>query len=113
MKDIYTVVRNLLRDNQLYRNSDRALIWAILELQGHVKNGQLSREDFLDSIAFESITRARRKVQEDYPELAASKFTKEKRKSIQDEKGTHIYRDKVKFEWVVGEDNIARKVLDK
>lgn len=52
-------------------------------------------EDFLSTTISESITRARRKVQEEHPELAASPVVEAMRKEKEEEKGTHVYREKV------------------
>jgi hypothetical protein len=110
MTKLYDTVRDLLRSNQLYRNSDRALIWAVLEVQGMVKDGTLNRDGFIESVAFESITRARRKVQENHPELQANETVKKHRGEIQRQKGTHVYREKLDYKYIIGDDNIARRI---
>lgn len=111
MKKLYDQVKYLLSYYPHLRSSDKALIWAVLEIQGETKNGMLDRESFMNSVAFESITRARRKVQEDFPGLQADERVKAYREDIARQKGTHVYREKIKdYEYVVGEDGLARKV---
>lgn len=76
---IYDIVHELLLKNVSLRNSDLKLIWAVLEKTGKVRNNFISYTNFMSSISHESITRARRKVQELHPELKAVKEVEDKR----------------------------------
>lgn len=95
MKSIYDLVYELLRDYPALRDSDKKLIWSVWIREGKVVGGKISMEDFLKASVEESITRARRKVQEEHPELAASPIVEAMRKEKEEEKGTHIYRENV------------------
>lgn len=80
------------------RDSDKLLQWRVWAQQGHVMNGSLSFESFMNHhlISSETIRRTRQKVQENFPDLRSStriqKFKDEKRKS----KGTWVYREPLK-----------------
>lgn len=92
---LYDTVRELLRKNPSLRNSDKALIWRIWEKEGLIVNGFITYEKFEKGATPSSIARARRKVQEHHPELQAVDEVKKKRQEIADQKGTHVYRDKL------------------
>ena len=62
---------------------------------GYIHDGVITKEDFLKAPSFESITRARRKVQELNPELAPNDYVKKAREKIEAQKGTHIFREEV------------------
>ena len=77
---IYDLVHELLIKDVSLRNSDLKLIWAVLEKTDKVRNNFISYTNFMSSIPHESITRARRKIQQLHPELKAVKEVEEKRK---------------------------------
>lgn len=92
---IYDIVKDLLTRIPELRSSDKKLIWAVMSKKQLVQIGQrihglnpmtpilTSRVlfmDYMNSPSFESITRARRRVQERCPELRSKGIVKEKRK---------------------------------
>lgn len=68
----YNKVKKLLQDNPELRNSDKKLIWTFT-------GGFTDYNVFMNSVPFESITRARRAVQKSHPELQATKQVQEAR----------------------------------
>ncbi len=65
---ISDVVETELRTDPRTRDSDKFLIWKIM-----IANGiHIPYEEFMELPSFESITRCRRKLQEQYTELAAN-----------------------------------------
>ena len=94
---VYDKVKDLLIKYPELRNSDKKLLWAIWTVSGLTENGVISKEKFYDASASESITRARRMVQVDFPLLQATKEIQEKRQEKQKEKGTHVYRTTLPF----------------
>lgn len=83
IRDLAKIVKEELEQNEDCRNSDATLIMEILKRFHLSNNTPISV--VLDGITskkippFESITRARRKVQELYPHLSASKKVEEHR----------------------------------
>lgn len=96
-KKLYDVVKQLLIDWEELRNSDKKLLWAVWNTKGLVSHdGKISRLDFYQAPSSESVTRARRKVQENHPELqATSAQVKSKRGQKQQTKGTFVYREEL------------------
>lgn len=91
----YLLVKQLLMKYPELRNSDKKLLWRVWEWQGIAKN-VISKESFLFRAETpESITRARRKVQEEFPELQATQGIKEARSVKEQTKGTWIYEGNV------------------
>lgn len=90
---IYDLVKELLYRHRELRSSDKSLLWAVWYEKGLIYQGTLSREGFLSAPSSESITRARRKVQENHPELQAVKSVKQERKRLEDMKGFHVYHE--------------------
>ena len=94
---LYDKIRSMLTVNSELRNSDRKLIWDVMLFEGIIlKYGQsfvIDKRKFMNGVSFESITRARRKIQENHPELQASEEVQKHRKEIENQKGTHIYRE--------------------
>jgi tRNA G37 N-methylase TrmD len=74
---LYDLVKEILENHSQTRSSDKALIWEVLRRRSCLRADSLSEEGVLDyngftkAPTFESITRARRKVQEVHPELQA------------------------------------------
>lgn len=95
----YDRVKILLEQSVDCRNSDKILIWAFWRAEGKLAAGgslfdqgyTLSENNFMSATAPESIIRARRKVQELYPNLRATETVKAKRRGIEKTKGTFIY----------------------
>lgn len=92
---LYDLAKSILEKYPPTRNDDNKLIWVILGELGYISNGSISKKDFINAPSFESITRARRKIQELNPELDSNEFVKKAREDIANQKGTHIYRNKI------------------
>ncbi len=99
---IYDLVKDLLEKYPEMRNSDKKLIWAVyfkkqlVQLPENPSIKGMSRilyMNFLQGPSFESITRARRKVQELNPELWSSMPVRNKRRVKEQTKGTFIFRE--------------------
>lgn len=99
---LYDTVKHILEKYPQTRDSDKKLIWAVLIRKQlvQVNSGDvfaLSRVmymDFIHAPSFESITRARRKVQELHPELqATNSIVRSKRRQKEESKGTFISRE--------------------
>ena len=88
----YDIVHKLLEDKPELRSSDRKLLWAVWEWQG-LAGKSMTRADFLEGVSAESVTRARRKVQELHPELAATQAVKRFRDIKRKQKGTYVFRE--------------------
>lgn len=98
---IYDLVYKILDQMPQTRNSDKLLIWEYYKRKGFVKTvhffGEteaILQKNFLSGtpVPFESITRARRKVQENFPKLGAtSRPVKIKRNQIEKMGGNHVY----------------------
>ena len=97
---IYDEVLELLRDYHDCRNSDKKLIWRFWHtvdhaVQGSSINGGLATincDEFMRTTPAESITRARRSVQEHHPELRAVKKVQEARQERRDAFQEWLYR---------------------
>lgn len=95
---LYELIKQLLVQSEVYRNSDKALIWEIWRKQGVINGyGYLSHSNFMSKAKSpESIRRCRQKVQENCPELKATDTeVKETRDQMAEQKGTFVYRDTV------------------
>lgn len=91
----YLLVKRILEDHEETRNSDKELQWRIWEREGAVKNGYLSKQDYIfHAKHFETIRRTRQKIQEKYPHLRASTEVQEMRTNKEKSKGTWIFNDK-------------------
>lgn len=88
---IYERVLDLLTNEKGLRSDDRALIWKMWIQDGCVKGGVLTKADFRACTMPESITRARREVQEKYPELHATQRVEEARREKEQTKGKFIF----------------------
>lgn len=76
-----------------FRNSDMRLFWDICERKQLAREGFISKQNFLNAPAFESISRARRKVQENHPELGATKEIRRGRAVKESKKGFFPYHE--------------------
>lgn len=94
---LYDQVKSLLEKYPELRNSDMKLLWSVWYMNNLVVNGQISRENFYKANSPESITRARRKVQELNEHLSADKDVKLERDKKKQEKGTFIFREQTKL----------------
>lgn len=88
---LYDKVRHILETRPHTRSSDKALIW---EVMTHYEDlSSVTKEMFDDCPAFESITRARRKVQELHPNLQAVQEVKTARDNKQSNYPSWVFRD--------------------
>src|ERR1700689_4937868 len=96
-KKMYDLVRELLEEKPIRRDNDKLLIWSVLYKLGFANTHNITFQDFLnrDFPAFESITRARRKVQQNHPELRASEYVQKLRKIKESKKGFYVYHETV------------------
>lgn len=100
---LYDTVYYLLVIYPELRNSDKKLLWAVYIRKGLVRVSKTNRllsqimyMDYMNAPSAESVTRARRKVQEKHPELnATSSVVRQKRQQKQDSRGTFIYRENI------------------
>lgn len=112
---LYDLVRKLLSDNPTFRNSDKPLIWQIWRKQGLVGDGMgegvITYNNFVEKAqSSESITRARRKVQEDHPELGSNELVKSMRTKNLAKGKYKAYHDNVEVVFN-SEDNTFKKVV--
>jgi len=97
-KKLYDIVKDLLVTYPELRNSDRKLLWAVWWKKGLVIGDEpersfIKRDSFYSAPPSESVTRARRKVQENHPELMASKAVQEARDKKESTKGMFAYHE--------------------
>lgn len=71
------------------------LLWEVWKITGHVIDGEMKRDAFLDAPHFESIRRVRQKIQEKYPHLQSSKEVLAHKRRKQSTKGTFIDRETI------------------
>lgn len=92
---IYDLVKDTLENRPITRNSDKQLIWAIYSRMGlaNWSDDTITKYSFLKAPSEESITRARRKIQERHPELRANESVSRRRVTKAQTKGTFIYRE--------------------
>ena len=92
---LYDLIKKLLKENPEYRDSDKKLMWRVwaIELNTDTTVNAINYLDFLKVSTPESITRARRMVQQDFEDLRASDNVSRQRKAKQEQKGTHVYRE--------------------
>lgn len=94
--NLYIIIKNLLIEDKKFRNSDNEMFWRVLEDLGRIHNGILLKEDFMKAPSYESCSRCRRKIQENFPELQATESVRRAREEKENEKGTFVYREQVK-----------------
>lgn len=94
---IYDLVKKVLVENKQARNSDKELIWEVFSATTarYLVNHVISRDEFMSMPSFESITRARRKVQENHPELQSDKQILLMRKAKESYGGNFVYHENV------------------
>jgi hypothetical protein len=100
---IFDLVKKILETNEQTRNSDKELIWLVYKKLGIVRDVEwfgtkeaILKEHVISGKmpSFETITRARRKVQELNPSLEATDSkVRSLRKQKQKTKGTFIFRE--------------------
>lgn len=90
--NLYDLVKDILEKEPYARNSDKGLIWEVLDRRGLLEDGCLTWGRFKSSPTFESITRARRKVQECHPELQANESVRKVRKQMSEGNPIDIFK---------------------
>ena len=90
---MYDLVKMVLKQDKQSRSDDRRLIWTVYVSMGLVKDDMLDYEGFKECPTPETITRARRKVQELCPELVDEKAQKRRAKR-EDKKGYFVFNEK-------------------
>lgn len=98
----YDMVIDILKYDEASRNSDKRLMFIVWQNQGLVDKSSdgkpcITYDELVEeAISPESITRARRKIQETNPELApTNNKVLRRRKAKRDTKGTFIYRENI------------------
>ena len=91
----YDLVKGILEKSPESRNNDKICIWKALNKLGLMNyGGSLSYESFNKAPAFESITRARRKIQELNPDLCPTRIkVVNLRQQKEKTKGTFIFNE--------------------
>lgn len=79
------------------RDSDKKLAWEVWKDLGFIIGGNLSYERFMDKRcpSHDSITRCRRKIQEETPTLQATEPVRRARQSKAQEKGKSVFVETV------------------
>lgn len=90
---MYDLVRMILVEDKLSRSDDRRLIWSVYKSMGFVVEDKLDYENFKECPTPETITRARRKVQELHPDLV-DEDTKKHRELRESKKGFFIFNER-------------------
>lgn len=96
---MYDLVEMILVQDEESRNDDRRLIWAVYKSMGLLTNFVV-QGDVLDYNGFrnaptpETITRARRKVQELKPELQANDQTRRNRNKRESKRGNFVFNER-------------------
>jgi len=95
MIKLYDKVKTLLQMNPEFRDSDKKLYWDICHRKGYVRyDGVMTKQNFLAAPAFESVSRARRKVQENHLELRSSKNVQKAKNLKESKKGYFPYHER-------------------
>lgn len=94
---LYDLVKQTLEIYPISRDDDKELMWSIWEQLGWVRNGVITKAQFISKNfpTCESITRARRRVQELHPNLQASPIVQANRTEKELEKGMFVFHEKV------------------
>lgn len=91
---LYDLVKSLLVEHEELRNSDKRLLWAVWWKKGLVNRDSITRASFYLAPSAESVTRARRKIQELHPELQATEEkVRRARQQKEETKGTFVFRE--------------------
>lgn len=98
---IYDLVKQLLTDYPIFRNSDKELTWEMFRKDGKVRvnfQGEqfITKKDFMDfDVELESVRRTRQKIQEKFPNLGPTSTVQVYRDAIEAQKSTHVYREEL------------------
>lgn len=89
---LYDRVKRLLEQEPKNRDSDKRLIWRVWQLEGRAIDRTITWDSFKLATSTESIRRCRQKIQELHPYLRCTEETEKRRKEIEKERGTFIFR---------------------
>lgn len=94
---IYDLVKQILEDTPKTRESDKLLMLYVWYKQGVINGGMIDGRRFMsEATTPESITRARRKVQELHPSLRSTNTAvNQARDAKQAMAGNHVFHEKV------------------
>jgi hypothetical protein len=92
---VYEIVKYLLTTFPETRDSDKKLLLHYYKGKKVIVDGVFNEALFMTAVPEESITRARRKIQEKYPYLSASPEIEQQRMFKAEQRGTFIYRETV------------------
>lgn len=93
------MVKTLLKTYPETRNSDNLLVWKYAYVMGRTTlSNFISRGEFM-KLPYETITRARRMIQNEYPELQATEGVRAKRAEKRRSKGTFTFREEMKAQY--------------
>ena len=93
---LYDLIERILIEKPRTRSSDKHLIWTVMTYKaGKTGTGVILIQDFLNCPAFESITRVRRKVVENHPELKAPSVVEKARRLKEKTKSMFVYHEEV------------------
>ncbi len=88
---MYERVLSLLQDHPQTRNSDKKLFWRYCVTYHGMDSDHMTLQFWTNGPSYESITRARRKVQEIHPELTGVDSVQANRKALEQMKGNFIF----------------------
>ena len=89
---LYDRVKNILETDYKTRSDDKLLMWKVWSQMGKIDStNRLTYFSFFTCISPESITRARRKVQELCPELRATSQVEALRAERESMKGNFVF----------------------
>lgn len=92
---MYDSVKKILTEVEQTRGDDKLLIWNVYDSMGYLdEEKKLAYRRFKDCPTPETITRARRKVQELNPELQPNKWILNKRRERASKKGFFVFNEK-------------------
>lgn len=78
------LIKKLLERYPDLRDSDKKLLWAVWHSRGYINDfNMIDRDSFYKAPTPESITRARRKIQENFQHLRASKVIEKERRALE------------------------------
>ncbi len=99
---LYTVVESILRNYPQTRNSDKRLIWFVWNYKEgtqlnyiHPALSKITFMSYMQMPSSESITRARRKVVENNPELKSNKVVQALKDVKESKKGMFAYHETI------------------
>lgn len=97
---LQTLVTRILMEKPETRDSDKKLAWEVWESLGFVVDGSLHYTKFMDKDcpSHDSITRCRRKIQEETPTLQATEPVRKARSLKAQEKGKSVFVETVSGE---------------